>query len=92
MKEKCILKSPKAISFVPSSEGNIRVRTKQPLITDLKCGECFSIALTSTGKVYTWGSNELGQLGNGDDQPSAEPLHVETLKDSISKISCGMKH
>lgn len=34
-------------------------------ITEVRGGCDFTIALTSTGKVFTWGSNSLGQLGTG---------------------------
>lgn len=82
---------PTLINF-NTTETSLRGKTKDPMITDLKLGECFSIALSSNGKVYTWGSNELGQLGNGDDQPIAEPTVVPSLKEPISKIGCGVKH
>jgi alpha-tubulin suppressor-like RCC1 family protein len=85
MKEKWLLKIPSLINFAGG-------RSKEPVITDLKLGECFSMALSSSGKVYTWGTNELGQLGNGDDQPTAEPGVVTALSESISKIGCGLKH
>ena len=92
MKEKCLLKTPSFISFLQKSKSGIQTTAKEPLITDLKLGECFSIALSSIGKVYTWGTNELGQLGNGDDQPVAEPTQVSLLQDNISKIGWGLKH
>lgn len=37
---------------------------------DLKIGKystkSFAIALDSSGKVYSWGENAMGQLGHGD--------------------------
>lgn len=86
MKDKCLLKMPTEITFSTGIESSIRAKGKEPSIKDLKLGECFSIALSTNGRVYTWGSNELGQLGNGDDQPVAEPTLVSSLKDTIAKI------
>lgn len=85
-----MLKLPTLISFSPDS--GTRPKSRDAVITDLKLGEVFSIALSSSGKVYTWGVNELGQLGNGDDQPTAEPALVASLKDPVVKIGCGLKH
>jgi len=93
MKSKCLLITPTLISF-PSSVDMLssKRKSKDVLIVDLKLGENFSMALSSQGKVYTWGCNELGQCGNGDDQPLAEPTLVTSLKDNISRIGCGLKH
>jgi alpha-tubulin suppressor-like RCC1 family protein len=41
-------------------------------VVDVQGGANFSVALTSSGKVLTWGSNEHGQLGDG----SREPRHL----------------
>ena len=92
MKEKCFMKLPTLINFSSSSEIGVRPKSRDVVITDLKLGEVFTIALSSNGKVYTWGANELGQLGNGDDQPIAEPIQVASLKDTVVKIGWGLKH
>ena len=92
MKEKCFMKLPTLINFSSSSEIGVRPKSRDVVITDLKLGEVFTIALSSNGKVYTWGANELGQLGNGDDQPIAEPMQVASLKDTVVKIGWGLKH
>lgn len=90
MKEKCLFKIPTLISF--DSDRSTRAGSRKTTITDLKLGEGFSMALTSNGQAYTWGANELGQLGNGDDQPVAEPTIVNSLKEPVSYINCGLKH
>ncbi|MBF0450216.1 MAG: hypothetical protein HQK75_05900, partial [Candidatus Magnetomorum sp.] len=53
-----------------------------------------SIALKFDGTVWTWGSNEYGQIGDGNfgilyDQH--EPTQVETLSDIVS-VDAGQKH
>lgn len=37
----------------------------EPLsVTSIACGEYHSMALDGGGRLYTWGSNKYGQLGN----------------------------
>lgn len=50
------------------------------------------MALTNKGAVYTWGMNEVGQLGLGNELPTIEPNLVTGLTKAVSKIDCGMKH
>ena len=40
-----------------------------PNIVELKMGEQFTIALSQRGYFYSWGMNDKGQLGIGNDQP-----------------------
>ncbi len=47
--------------------------------------------------MYSWGSNDLGQLGIMADVPySTDPVAVtsskNTLSKAVSQIACGMKH
>jgi len=46
-------------------------------------GEEHSMALSSTGAVYTWGGNSFGQLGQGDLRARSTPTKVRVL-DSMS--------
>jgi len=48
-------------------------------VTAIAAGMGNSIALTNDGKVWTWGANANGQLGNGTTTPSAVPISVSTL-------------
>ncbi|HET9829535.1 MAG TPA: PKD domain-containing protein [Nocardioidaceae bacterium] len=45
-------------------------------VVDLHGGREHVAALTSTGDVYTWGSNGEGQLGLGDSADRSLPTHV----------------
>lgn len=45
-----------------------------PVIVDIKMGEQFTVALSLRGYVYSWGMNEKGQLGIGNDTPVYEPV------------------
>mmetsp|Transcript_1884 Transcript_1884/g.2631 ORF Transcript_1884/g.2631 Transcript_1884/m.2631 type:complete len:617 (+) Transcript_1884:521-2371(+) len=39
---------------------------KNVFVVQVSCGEQFSVALSSDGHLYTTGSSEFGQLGNGE--------------------------
>lgn len=45
------------------------------------------------GKVYCWGSNIFGQLGNNKDGSASTPKLIIPIKDIfIDQISCGENH
>ena len=49
-------------------------------------GDNTKIALDSEGKVYTWGNNKYGELGNGtEDDYSNEPICISDLSESELK-------
>jgi len=50
-----------------------------------------SCALLSGGEVFCWGANASGQLGNGTDQDSAEPVRVVDIGPAI-EVSAGDSH
>ncbi|KAL8160988.1 hypothetical protein V2J09_012477 [Rumex salicifolius] len=65
----------------------------EPNFCQVACGHSLTIALTTTGQVYTMGSTVYGQLGN----PQADgklPTRVEgkILKNFVEEISCGAYH
>jgi alpha-tubulin suppressor-like RCC1 family protein len=41
-------------------------------VTDIAAAVHGGFALTSTGVIYSWGSNEVGELGNGSDSGDAD--------------------
>ncbi|KAH9424822.1 RCC1 and BTB domain-containing protein 1 [Dermatophagoides pteronyssinus] len=47
------------------------------------------VALNSSGQLFTWGSNNLGQLGTGN---ITECEHINYIIDKIVDISCGYGH
>nr|XP_026694983.1 probable E3 ubiquitin-protein ligase HERC1 isoform X2 [Ciona intestinalis] len=62
-------------------------------IIDISVGAEHTIALTSKGIVYTWGSNTDGQLGLGHTNHVQEPTLVESLSGkNIRQISAGRTH
>jgi alpha-tubulin suppressor-like RCC1 family protein len=72
--------SPKQIEYLANEE-----------IVDISCGDNFAGAISKSGKVYTWGFGDDGQLGHGDrtDQNVPRPLKFEQ---SPKQISCGGAH
>ena len=60
-------------------------------LAHIDCGRRHSAAVTSTGQVLTWGYNEHGRLGLGDESDRLQPTLVEGLP-AIVAVSCGDKH
>jgi alpha-tubulin suppressor-like RCC1 family protein len=51
------------------------------------------MALSNKGQVYTWGLNDKGQLGIGNEASTYEPVLVSSLAGKVvSRIECGLKH
>lgn len=56
-------------------------------------GVNFSIALTRGGKLYAWGGNQYGQLGDGTTSVRWVPTRVALPKGTtISSIAVGADH
>ncbi len=53
-------------------------------ITQIAAGGAHSLALSSTGRIYAWGNNDYGQLGN-DDRPNASPVPVAVSAGAIPR-------
>lgn len=56
-----------------------------------------SAALTSSGRLFMWGKNESGQLGDGSNQNTNIPLDItaslrRTIQDPIHMIALGSSH
>ncbi|CAI9741573.1 Hypothetical predicted protein [Octopus vulgaris] len=57
------------------------------------CTACHCVVITAEGQVMTWGRNEKGQLGHGDDIRKDSPTVVESLaNDVIIDAACGKNH
>jgi alpha-tubulin suppressor-like RCC1 family protein len=64
---------------------------KNENIMDIKAGHSFTMALTAKGEVWTWGKNDLGQLGDGTRRNSLTPIKVDGLS-GIKQIAAGIAH
>eukprot|EP00531_Pseudo-nitzschia_arenysensis_P014444 CAMPEP_0116127674 /NCGR_PEP_ID=MMETSP0329-20121206/6962_1 /TAXON_ID=697910 /ORGANISM="Pseudo-nitzschia arenysensis, Strain B593" /LENGTH=626 /DNA_ID=CAMNT_0003621781 /DNA_START=253 /DNA_END=2133 /DNA_ORIENTATION=- len=50
-------------------------------VSQITCGWSHSVALTSKGKIYTWGNGDHGKLGHGSGRKVSIPNVVDNLKD-----------
>ena len=49
-----------------------------------------AMALTASGKVFSWGSSTAGQLGHGDQHPRASPQLIKAIQtERIAQIAAG---
>ncbi|CAB4011045.1 Hypothetical predicted protein [Paramuricea clavata] len=62
-------------------------------VLQLDCGDEHSAVITSSGRLYTFGSNDWGQLGHGNTKPYTKPGVVKKLKgDRVKAVACGRSH
>nr|XP_012226242.1 PREDICTED: RCC1 and BTB domain-containing protein 1-like isoform X2 [Linepithema humile] len=63
-------------------------------VVDIRCGYFHVLVLTDDRKVYSWGENYCGQVGNTDVDLARKPMEVIIVdifgkKKDIQSISCG---
>ncbi|PHJ25322.1 regulator of chromosome condensation repeat-containing protein, partial [Cystoisospora suis] len=60
----------------------------------IACGDSHTAALTGSGAVWIWGSNEEGQLGLGEEveEDQYEPVQLDCFNTPIRRIACGGSH
>ncbi len=65
-------------------------------VTKITNGSSHSIAVKANGKVFSWGSNAYGQLGNGNNSSANTPQEITTSGALIGKfvttVSSGNSH
>lgn len=79
--------SERVAPFAPSK---INIPSSSPVI-QVSCGLHHTVVLTAAGEVFTFGSNQYGQLGTGDLQPVAAPVQVK-FPGIASQVSAGSNH
>ncbi|KAK9884642.1 hypothetical protein WA026_007479 [Henosepilachna vigintioctopunctata] len=57
----------------------------------INAGYRHSAAVTSDGKLYTWGEGDHGRLGHGDGNGRLIPTLVSSLSD-VGSVACGSSH
>lgn len=78
-------------SFKPQDSPQMMVRDKSVKV--IGCGLHHTICLLDSGQVFTWGNNEMGQLGLGNRTAHSCPQYVEALHGiNISNIAVGGNH
>jgi len=62
-------------------------------VTGVAAGGDFSLALTSVGSVYSWGSNGDGELGDAAGRESASPVPVDLPAGTrVTALAAGLAH
>ncbi|WCJ25129.1 Regulator of chromosome condensation (RCC1) family with FYVE zinc finger domain [Euphorbia peplus] len=65
-------------------------KLKEEYVKEISAGAYHVAALTSLGRVYTWGKGANGQLGLGSVEDRNSPTFVEALRDrKVESIACG---
>uniref|UniRef100_A0A182WDH1 PHR domain-containing protein n=1 Tax=Anopheles minimus TaxID=112268 RepID=A0A182WDH1_9DIPT len=69
---------------------------RPPIVTQIACGQHHSLVLTSAGEVYSFGSNQYGQLGTGDLQapPGGRPhlVRFPNGAGTVVSVAAGSNH
>ena len=60
------------------------------VVTDIHVGRNYACALLSRGMVTCWGTNGLGQLGNGQKDEILSPLAVDTGDETVTAMDGGI--
>lgn len=68
-----------------------RLDTLPEAVIALAAGEVHILALAADGRVFAWGANDAGQLGDGTDADSATPIQVGGLP-PVAGIAAGTRH
>ena len=72
-----------------------KVKAIEEEVTHIDCGVDHAAAISSEGKLYTWGSNTFNQLGNTKSKSLKIPTIVDSFEGArIVSVSCskGLKH
>ena len=62
-------------------------------VISIKCGAQFSLALTRSGEVWTWGKGDYYRLGHGNDQHMRKPTPVAGMRGKkVIQVAVGALH
>ncbi|XP_052902276.1 probable E3 ubiquitin-protein ligase HERC2 [Anopheles moucheti] len=62
-------------------------------VLQIECGAQFSLALTKTGEVWTWGKGDYYRLGHGTDQHVRKPTPIQGLRGKkVIHVAVGALH
>ena len=64
-------------------------------IKEISAGHNYTVAIDENGKVYAWGDNDSGELGDGTTEDSRVPICISDISTNlinIKEISAGQSH
>ncbi|MBO5413506.1 MAG: hypothetical protein J6A29_04350, partial [Clostridia bacterium] len=67
-------------------------------IKQISSGQAHTVVIDENGKVWTWGNNEVGQLGEGTETNRSTPICISNMEENplngikIKQISAGSSH
>ena len=56
------------------------IQSLEEQVRDIAVGTSFTACIAENGQVWTWGTNNRGELGLGDSDPRMVPFPVQALK------------
>lgn len=75
----------------PLPPQKITFTSTSPVI-QISCGLHHTVVLTLAGEVFTFGSNQYGQLGTSDLQPQSGPFGPIKVPGVVSQVTAGSNH
>ena len=70
-----------------NSQQNNDVASPDALLVPISIGGAHACAIRDAGKVYCWGDNGQGQLGDGTTDPSLIPVEVIGIDDAVQVVA-----
>jgi len=70
---------------------SIPQKVNLPPCIQISCGGNFTMCLSESGEIYSFGNNETGQLGLGNNENYYSPQLISSLKD-VEFIECGYSY
>lgn len=61
-------------------------------IKDVACGNMHTVVITESGKLYTFGYNNYGNLGNGTIIEQWSPIQITIPSETIKQVAAGGSH
>ena len=75
------------------SPSRVRFPFLHAIVRLVACGDHHSLAICGAGNLFSWGSNQNGQLGLGDCKDRRTPCIVEALQGArVAKAAAGGQH
>ncbi|CAK9039718.1 Probable E3 ubiquitin-protein ligase HERC3 (HECT domain and RCC1-like domain-containing protein 3) (HECT-type E3 ubiquitin transferase HERC3), partial [Durusdinium trenchii] len=83
-----------ACALARAKPGAVRGLPALYRVCAVACGEYNTVLLLSSGELYAWGANDLGQLGTGDTEPRPLPSKISGSVSGVPfrAISAGFQH